>query len=114
MKKITVHQLKSVFRSVFGRSPREAQYNISGLVVQGNELRFLKKEYNKFKPKRTNKINEFREYLESKINSFGSLKYKCEKCSEETGQVIYNRETKKWECKDCYYEVEEEKNNLII
>lgn len=32
------------------------------------------------------------------------MKYKCEKCSKEVGQVIWNKETKKWECKDCYYE----------
>lgn len=68
MKKITVHQLKSVFRSVFGRNPREAQYNINQVIVEGSELRFLKKEYKRFKPQGTNKINEFREYLESKIN----------------------------------------------
>lgn len=69
MKKITVHQLKSVFKSVFGRKPKRAQYDINQLVVEGNELRFLKKEYNRFKSKGTNKINEFREYLESKIKT---------------------------------------------
>lgn len=37
------------------------------------------------------------------------MKYKCEKCSKEVGQVIYNRETKKWECKGCCYEEKEEK-----
>lgn len=32
------------------------------------------------------------------------LKYKCEKCGKEVGQVIYNFETKKWECVKCNYE----------
>ena len=35
------------------------------------------------------------------------MKYKCEKCGEEAKQITYNRETKKWECSDCYYREEE-------
>lgn len=33
------------------------------------------------------------------------LKYKCENkgCEKEVGQVIYNFETKKWECVKCCY-----------
>ena len=31
------------------------------------------------------------------------LKYKCSECDKDVGQVIYNPETKKWECPKCYY-----------
>ena len=68
MKKLTINQLKSVFRTVLRRNLNTTQWNINQQVVEGNETRFLKKEYMKFKPKKKeNKMNEFEQYVESLI-----------------------------------------------
>lgn len=33
--------------------------------------------------------------------------YRCSICDKDVGQVIYNFETKKWECVKCYYKKDE-------
>ncbi len=44
--------------------------------------------------------------METKETKDGIV-YICEKCEKEVGQVIFNRETKKWECAKCFYKKRE-------
>jgi len=67
MKKSTINNLKRVFVSIFGREPKKTQWNVNQQVVEGNELRFLKKAYKNYNKKGRNKMEEFSQYLRAKL-----------------------------------------------